>query len=64
MDVAVHAALLLARRVAAEVYPAVGTIDLEVERLSVRLVLLAVPAPAVEKPVRAGGDPFLVTHIP
>jgi hypothetical protein len=40
-----------------------GAIDLEVERLPVRLVLFAMPAPAVEEPVWPGGDPLLVAHI-
>ncbi len=62
MDVSVHASLLRAVRLAAEVYPAVGTVDFEIERPAVGLVSLPVTAPAVQESVWPGGDPLVVAH--
>jgi len=62
VHVAVHAALLRTFRRAAEVHPAVRAVEFEVERLSRRIERLTVPAPAIGKAVRAGGDPFIVAH--
>jgi hypothetical protein len=62
VHVPVHAILLRASGRAAEVYPAVGAVVFEVERLSGGLERLAVPAPALKKPVRAGGDPLVFAH--
>ena len=58
----VYAILLRAPGRAAEVYPAMGAVVFEVERLSGGLERLAVPAPALKKPVRAGGDPLVFAH--
>jgi hypothetical protein len=62
MDVTVNAVLLCAIRLAAEVDPTVDAVDLEIERLAVRLHLLAVSAPAVEETVRSACDPLVVAH--
>ena len=62
VDVAVHSRLLGTRRRAAEVDPFVDTVELEIERPPVRTEGLAMSAPAVEKPVRAGGDPLFFVH--
>ena len=59
----VHARLFVARRRAAEVDPAVDTVELEIERPPVRTVGLAMTAPAVDKAMGPGGDPFrIVSH--
>lgn len=39
-----------------------GAVEAEVERLPGGTQLLAVPAPAVCEPVRAGSDPFVIAH--
>jgi len=62
VDVSVHSTLLRAARLTAEVYPAVRTVKLEIERPAVRLERLSVTAPAVEETVWPGGDPLVVAH--
>ena len=62
MDVAVHSSLLWTCRWAAKVDPFVDTVELEIERPPVRTEGLAMSAPAVEKPVRAGADPLFFVH--
>ena len=62
VDVTMHAALLAARWAAAEVDPAVGAIDFEVERLAGRVQRLTVAAPTLEEMVRSGCDPLVVAH--
>ncbi len=62
VDVSVHSTLLGAARLAAEVYPAVRTVELEIERPAVGLVSLSMTAPAVEEAVWPGGDPLVVAH--
>ena len=63
VHVSVHFRLKIAIFAAAEVDPAVCAVELEIERLAVLPVGLAMTTPTVEKPVRPGGDPFVVSHI-
>ena len=62
VHVAVHSSLLRAGRRAAEVDPTMGTVELEVQRPSVRTEGLAMTAPAVVEPVRTGADPLFFLH--
>lgn len=39
-------------------------VDVKVERAAVGSDLLTVAAPAVDEPVRAGWEPFILTHLP
>ena len=60
---AVDAALARAVGRTAEVHPAVDAIDLEIEGPPVGPHLLAVAAPAIDEPVRAGRQPFVLAHV-
>ena len=62
MNVTVHAGLLRALRWAAEVDPFVDTVELEIERPAGRTEGLAMSAPAVDEPMRAGTYPLFVVH--
>jgi hypothetical protein len=57
-----HSRLVRTWRRAAEVDPFVDTVELEVERPSVRTEGLAMAAPAVEKSMRPGADPLFFVH--
>ena len=63
VHMSMHFRLKIAIFTAAEVDPAVCAVELEIERFPILPVGLAMPAPAVEKPVRPGGDPLVVSHI-
>ena len=58
----VHARLFVACRRAAEVDPAMDTVELEIERPPVRTVGLAMTAPAVDETMRPGGDPLRIVR--
>ena len=62
VNMSVHSRLLGARRRAAEVDPFVDTVELEIERPSIRTVGLAMPAPAVQKSMRPRADPLFLVH--
>jgi hypothetical protein len=62
VNVAMDPALVGTVCLAAHIDPAVDTIELEVEGLSIGPLLLAVTAPAVHESMRSDGDPLVVTH--
>src|SRR5437867_13116197 len=63
VHMSVYPILMGACRLAAEVYPLVGTVELEVERAAVGLEWLSMAAPAVDEPMRSGADPLVIVHI-
>ncbi len=63
VDVSMHPHLLRTGRRAAEVDPAVDTVELEIERSAVRTVGFAMPAPAVEEAMGTGADPLFVHKV-
>jgi hypothetical protein len=62
VDVTVDARLMRARRVAAQVDPAMHAVELPVQRPAAGIQRLHVTAPAVDKLMRSGGDPLVVVH--